>query len=388
MSRKAYWSKTWLVLMGLSIAGAMVSSSCERKPGMGINLPFRKVRAFVRQALLITSDQDLEYMDVSSDSGLVTGPPLYTRGYLPGTYTAFAVRPDGSKFYVGTDTDLLEFDSTAKLLRRIPITDFDLPGATSTRGDKTFYARTCFAGDAAATNEKIWIMAIPAIGLDDKDRVHGTAHLMEWDPSEPSEERVIYPLVLLSVQEAVPMAFDTSNRRAFFPSLGFVIDCTTGKREPLPWGVYTFADFDERWGLLLSDTLDVSTKRIARVDPDTGSLTEIADGRCAVWGSDGHIYFTRGLTQLWRCRPDGSRVEPVYAVTTDVRTRPEEPYGRPMVPRVSTERNFLAVSCAVSRPGVSHHSNVVLLFDLKLKQYRIVEGRAYDHFAWVVRPSI
>lgn len=111
----------------LAVACAVGGSACDPKQDVGMNLNFQQVPAFAHPALLITYGHNLHYMKVSTGSGFRGGADLY-RGYIPGELPpAMAVRPDGTKFYIGTDDDLVEFDSKAALVRRIPIADFQLP---------------------------------------------------------------------------------------------------------------------------------------------------------------------------------------------------------------------------------------------------------------------
>ena len=322
-----------------------------RGAAKGMQLPFKKVELMTRPALLVTYERHLKQMDVSRDAGLQRGLLIDAKQVNNAT---IAVRPDGTRFYIGADSGLLEFDGRGRLQRRIPTEQFDV-------GDRRFN------WGAAASNERLWLTALGR---------GGNSAIVDWRPTDEPGSRI-----MVSAEAPIGVAVDRASRRVYLPLAGGVIDFNIGEFRQGEWGRFEFADSDPERGVLLSGPLAFQTDEIVRFDPRTNSRQVVGTGTYAVWGPDEWVYFCVGETQLWRCKTDGSRREPVFLATTNPVRRTEESYARP--PTFDEKRTRLAWTCLV--PFKVGRLGVTVLIDLKAREYRELPGQYHGNMAWVVR---
>ncbi len=308
---------------------------------------FKEVSLFRRHSLFLTYDPEIKYMYPSLDQAFRYGDNFFGN-QTPIFGVEFAVRPDGSGFYMCARDKILEFDGEAHCLRQIAAEEFGFPKEEA-----------YFSGHAFASNTLVWFTV-----LKRNPKTDGTLGLetfiMEWKPELPPETRSISSAILGEY-----WAVDAENRKVYIPgSLIQVFDFNTQKTEVKSWGSYFFADYDKNRGLLLSQDCSRQNEKIVKVDLNTEKITEITEGSMAVWGADDFIYFRVGTTQLWRCKSDGSKREAVYCETKEFTSVENE-----IVPLVvSHDRTFLSFFHSPAyRPGPPWN---MVLFDLKNKEYR------------------
>lgn len=324
-------------------------------PERGMQLPFTEVERLSRGAVFVAYHEWLEHMDVSQDADLIKGTRL-SHGFV--LNAGIAVKPDCSGFYVATQTALLQYDTQAELVRRIPLAEFNLGGGQ-------------FSGNTAMSDNYIWLMC---------DGGPAGSAIVEWQLDKTPATRLIVP-----VEHLGHMAVDRERRRVYVPFAG-VVDFDKAKFEGAPWGMrgeYDFADFDSARGLLLSPYPFKTKKTIVRVDPVTGDRTFVTDGLYAVWGPDDWIYFCVGDTELWRCRADGSQREVVFTATDD---KIVSAAGYAMAPRFDPSRSRLAYTY-YSAVGGGKPESGILLIDFTTKEYRVLLNKYRYNVAWIVNGS-
>jgi hypothetical protein len=202
-----------------------------------------------------------------------------------------------------------------------------------------------------------------------------------WRFDQPPSERVLVP-----VRWPVRVEFDPSGRRAFIPHSATVVDFATKTTAAGGWpeDEWAHADYDPHRGLLLSNHASKPSTEpwekkwnpdIVRFELTSGQSERITTGSEAVWGPGEWVYFSVGSTQLWRCRTDGSKREPVF-----MKTR-EPQYAHSTVPVVSADGTRVAYQYAL--PGMIERSAIVLI-DFAAQEYRVLDIPCELSFAWVV----
>ena len=328
--------------------------AAARVPEPGMQLPFTEVERLSRPAVFVTYGQWLEHMDVSRDADLIKGITLFPGGVL---YAGIAVKPDGSGFYVATDTALLHCDTQAQLVKRIPLAEFELGGGG-------------FMWGTAMSNDYIWLTC------------SGGLAIVEWRLDQPPATRLMVPVTTLA-----HIAVDRERRRVYVPFAGGVVDFDKAKFEDASWGRrgdYNFADFDSARGLLLSSNLTSTTGTIVRVDLVTGGQSLVTDGAFAVWGPDDWVYFCVGDTELWRCKSDGSQREVVFTATED---KIVSAGGYAAAPCFDQSRSRLAYTCYRAVGGGGKPASGIVLIDFATQEYRLLPNKYRHNFAWVVKDS-
>ena len=327
-----------------------------RVPKPGMQLPFRKVARLGRPAAFVAYHEWLEHMDVSQDADLIKGIRL-SQGTVRNA--GIAVYPDCSGFYVGTKTALLQCDTPAKLVRRIPLPEFDLGGGE-------------FIWETAMSDDYIWLVC---------DGGPAGSAIVEWRLDKPPATRLIVP-----VEHPAHIAVDRERRRVYVPFAGGVVNFNKAKFEGASWGrrgEYYFADFDSRRGLLLSSYPAGTTRTIVHVNPVTGDRNPVTDGLFAIWGPDDWIYFCVGDTELWRCKSDGSQREVVFTATED---KVVSQAGYACAPRFDQSRSRLAYTYYSAVGGGEAVSGIVLI-DFATQEYRVLPNKYRCNVAWIVNHS-
>jgi len=357
--------KSVVVVLGILCCGIIAMTVTityfYNSQGPGMVLPFREVTAFSRpaQLIMVLMPHKAVLMNVSGNSGLsyseLHEPSRFSLqnlsdyGFFPGA--AIAVRPNGSKFYISTADQLAEYDKTGSLSHLISIAEFRVgPG------------KYIFGETVQASNERLWL------SVQSLPRRHSRHFVIEWQPGNDPNTREIGP-------EAVLWTVAPSRRQAFvFGEKTGLSDLDTNSFIEKPWNMYCFADFTEADGLLLSGVL-ASDKydRVALFDLGKDSQKDITWGAQAQWGSDGYIYFKRGSTQLWRCKPDKTKPEPVY-LATRVPRGGDSGIGNEL--KLSHDRTFLSFFYRVPHPSGEERRGLVLL-GLKNKEYTDLDSETF-----------
>ena len=360
-------------------------------PVMGY--PFKKVTRFSRPviflSLIILSEPPdgqfvkthLYYLDSSCDGRLRKGPAVHrdTVGSF-GNAGIIGIRPDGSRIYISAENKLLELDSDLNVQRRIPITAFKFnpdeikPAFKAGPNGVKFE----FARYGKASNEKLWF-AVNKVRQESTSKRY-TTFLVEWCLKDLPQTRLIGDGDF-DISDGI--AVDGHNRRVFTfgsPTME-IFNFSTQKREEPPYGTYYFIDFDKEKGLLLSKSAirhKGEKPIILKLDKLNGTRTVVTEGLCAVWGSDGYIYFSNARFDLWRCKPDGSDRGLIHSGAS----RAEEINLIHTPPKVSHDHTFLAYS-------YTHDAGKygTLLIDLKSKEYIELsrERFGYNKMAWLVK---
>ena len=162
-----------------------------------MSLDYRRVSSLSRPVVLLKVSHNLDWENLAAaDRRYADNPgiPLYS-GSVPGSPGApVAVRPDGSGFFVGTFTEIVEFDSDVNVVRRIPLVEF-FPKNPDTQA----------RGSAAASADRVWMTVhIPG------ERLAGFT--FEWNPSDPPITRRVGP-----GNPSGRIAVDPLTRRVFIP---------------------------------------------------------------------------------------------------------------------------------------------------------------------------
>jgi hypothetical protein len=279
------------------------------------------------------------------------------------------VKPDNSAFYVGTEKQLLEYDSNVTVKRRIPISEFSF-GSTDERFE--------FGGAAVASDDRLWFTVRKLQDWSQHRKSYST-FVAEWNLKEPPSRRSVGGIGWPSGGIVV----DPEKRRVY----GFsgssspveVFNFEKGQPERLFLGNWGFVDFDKKQGLLLSQTCVQNygeKAEIVRMDAEGKAKVTVTHGFTAVWGSDGYVYFCDGYKELCRCRPDGSDRQSVYiAEEGDIVPRASYP-----PPKVSCDRTLLAFD--YSLPDRAYGT---VHIDLKQEEYIEIPGAVtgYDRMAWL-----
>ncbi len=345
----------------VTVTAPVIAAAPVAKGGM--QLPFEEVARLSRPAILLANYERLEHMDVSRDAGLTKGIKLSQSG---NRNAGIAVKPDDSGFYVGTETALLQFDSQAELIKRIPLTEFNLGGAE-------------FIWGATMSDTRIWLTSIGGpTGLA----------IIEWQLDKPPATRLVVP-----VTHAVHIAVVRETRKVYIPFAGGLVDFEKAKFEQASWGKtgeYYFADFDSARGLLLSTLPQSMTRKIVRVNLLTGGQQFVTEGSYAVWGPDDWVFFCVGDTELWRCKSDGSKREVVFTATED---KIVSAAGFAVAPRFDRSRSRLAYSYystagsgepVYSAAAAAKAVSGIVLIDLETQEYRLLHDKFRINLAWLV----
>lgn len=355
--------KVILVLAGIICCGVIaVISYLHYAPALGMVMPLKEVTTFSRPAHLVISfiPYKLVLMNVSNESGVSyrelpepnqsTSKILSDYSFYPGA--AIVVCPDGSRFYVCMADVLAEYDSIGSFLRPISITEFELgPG-------KHIFGKT-----TEASNDKIWLSVE---SLPRRDSKH---FIIEWQPDKIPNTRQVGP-------QAFSWTIAPLREKVFvFGEKTGIFDLDTREFAPKSWNMYSSADFTQANGLLLSDDRpEDKYDRIAWVDLANGSEVDITWGGEAQWGPDGYIYFKRGSTQLWRCKPDEGKCEPVYLAT---RIAKGGDWGIGNELKFSHDRTFLAFFYRIPLSSGKEHRGLVLI-DLKNGEYLELDSKDFS----------
>ncbi len=312
--------------------------------------PFKKVQLMQRHAILLNVDMEIKSMDVSVDERFHHWNRLFT-----GTLSIFpppvlAVMKTQSRFFVGNNESLFEFDSGLQLIREIPLSLFNLGEGFR------------LLGHAEASEDRLWF-TIRQENPVNNGSISCRRYVVEWKVNTNPAERIVSPEVFEY------WTVDPVTRILYIPTKAslYAFDYETALLKPLSYAGYGYyIDFASGQGLLLSNATGSLTP-ILRIAPD-GNTQTICKGGLATWGSDGTIYFCRGSTQLWRCTSEGENVELVFAATAKHKNN----HGCNMGIHFSQDKTFLAFQ--YSRPSFLSHvpSQESVLIDLSQNEWRIL----------------
>jgi hypothetical protein len=312
--------------------------------------PFKKVQLMQRHAVLLNAEMELKTMDVSADERFNHRDRLFTGGFSVFPPPVLAVMKTQSRFFVGNNNSLFEFDSGLRLIREIPLSSFNLGQGF------------ILLGHAQASDDRLWF-TIRKENPVNVDSATGYRFVVEWKVDTDPAERIVSPEV------GEFWAVDPETRILYIPTTAnlYAFCYETGVLKPLPYPCFGYCvDYASGQGLLLSNAVGILSP-ILRVISD-GNTQTICNGGLAKWGPDGYIYFCIGSTQLWRCTSEGKDVELVFAGTA------KAVYNRNchMGIHFSQDKSLLAFQ--YSRPSFLSHvpSSEAILIDLTEKEWRIL----------------
>ncbi|MHC4758444.1 MAG: hypothetical protein ACYTE8_07280 [Planctomycetota bacterium] len=253
---------------------------------------------------------------------------FHGKGYLPteiqdatNEIIPFALRKKGvesgnikinttqKKYYIYKEKAIFEYDFKDNLLRQISISDLG------------FSPEDDFIHEIAeVNNDTIWIT------IYEKGKTHwkkARLAIIEWqlDRSPESRQLVQTPdvhagfidvIINPDLRHAVIINNLLSHKSKDAQNV-FVYDLNEQKyiKEFSSKGAsFAFYDFDKEKGILLSGHTPSSS--ISVLNPTNYQIKHIAVGNNARWGSDGCVYFLKGVSQIWKCNSDGTNKEPVY----------------------------------------------------------------------------
>lgn len=381
IARKPIFLALLFVLCVAAVVVWHANRRAKSRAKKGMIIPFTRVQSFSRSAALVSSyfggrpilmdvsGKDAFAHRLSRDKNPVSSLTSLANGMMGKIGpTPIAVRLDGSRLYLCLGKMLVECDASGQVLRQISIDEFDL-------GSGSFL----FARHAQASINRLWLSV-----FDLEHEIPGERYfVVEWQPDKPPGTRVVGP------RFNYWFAADPTSRKVLVSGYPTgIFDFSTKEFIEIKRGTFHFVDFDSQHGFLLSISYpsDRGDAAIIRVDAFGRSTTVLPNGMCAFWGPDDHIYFCRGETQLWRCRPDGSEVEPVYLATTN-------PIGgrrrSAALPVFSHDRTFVAYLYRVPRVFGGDIRGVVLI-DLKSNEYCELPATPffYERIAWVTKNDV
>ena len=345
---KLYVNK-WVTLVLLVVAGLLFAGGCKNNKKKIKNLPlletnaYTNVQLFTRPVTFLNGDDVLRYIHLSSDLKFNHTQQLLGHDIPISPGWPIGVLDDQSGFFVGTYTELLQFEQTGTLVRSIPIEDFDIgPG-------KYF-----LLSKIALSDDTLWISVWSTVTK--------SAQLMQWKITTPPNERKLsipfYPNVYWAV--------DKKNQRAFIPKDGVVEYSFADLSEKHVCNeYYSFVDFDPDYGLLLSHAYPNKNEWFVRKDLQTGIEQKICKGERAKWGNNGWIYFCRGNNQLWRIRHSDNLEQSVYLHSAAVNRRS----GIPSVLTFNKDKSLLSFFYWEKSFFIKNIWGLVLI-DLKNKEWR------------------
>jgi hypothetical protein len=311
--------------------------------------PFKKVQLMQRHAVLLNAEMELKTMDVSADERFHHRDRLFTGGFSVFPPPVLAVMKTQSRFFVGNNNSLFEFDSGLRLIREILLSSFNLGQGY------------ILLGHTEASNDRLWFTVRQEKPLNDGS-IAIYRCVVEWKVDTNPIERIVSPEV------GEYWAVDPETRTLYCPAPKMLLSFCfpTAAVNQLPNSGLDCVNYAAEYGLLLSNSVGFNAP-ILRVFPDGRSQT-ICNGGLATWGLNGTIYFCRGSTQLWRCTSEGENVELVFAATA----KPVNNRGCHMGIHFSQDKTFLAFQ--YSRPSFLTHvpSSEAVLIDLIEKEWRIL----------------
>jgi hypothetical protein len=221
------------------------------------------------------------------------------------------------------------------------------------------------------SNDKCWISVNRYIQMDGKWRKIALDTLLEVSLSDGLLKGVIR-----NVGEFQSVVVDGENRRAFVyrgmanPIVDIYSVDEARVVASFPLGVRageSFIDYLAGEGVVLSDGNSDPPLPMAVLRLD-GTVVPMPHGVSGWWGSDGYVYYVKGSTRIWRCRP-GGKEEPVYLGTSILRSDPVVSEG---VFHPGSDRSFMCFEYTVHsiwERNVLHVKYVML--DLKTKEYMV-----------------
>lgn len=360
-----YRIPTCVFIVLLGIAGTSAYFYFFKGPGM--LLPLTKVTGFSRKiSLLSTVDHDKVILTNYSREGYLSSRVISPQTKSIGNehrryFPSFAIRPDGSRFFIGSGEEIVEYDSCGEYVRRVAIGEFDL----EPHEDRLF-------GSIQASNSQLWLQ----LG----SFLESEYLIVEWLFDKEPGTREIVRVDLTT--ETDPFGLRSLT---FEHSGGFY---TLDAKEVVGrlWAECNVSDILASDSVLLSSDLANSRgDRISILDISKNSKRDVTWGAMARWAADGYIYFVRGSTQLWRCKP-GEKPEAVYLATRAVRGG-KECAGHELI--FNHDRTCLAfcyrvpckeISGSTPHPGGLESGNMrcgVLLIDLKNLEYMEVSAEDF-----------
>lgn len=335
--------------------------------GKGLFLKFDRVDNFSKPASIITIFRnEVSIVDVSYSKGPSLKKTLF---FDSNDFHRFrniiAACPDGSKFFIGSNDKLTEFEPSGKVIREITLSSLGFDGYQ-------------FGNQAQASNDYLWF------SIDDK--------VIEWNLHRDPNTRLIGP-------DCFVWSVDPSKRRIFLRGMEngiFSFENMLFKEKK--WDEYgLFSDFIEDKGLLFSNILAPGKGyRGIFINLDNGKSQELPWGAQAQWGSDGYIYFIRGNSQLWRYKIGQNKPEPVYLATRMPQGGKE---GSLNVLKMSYDRTLIAFYFwKPSKQVVQEYFNPnpkrygLVLIDLENHECIEISGEDIwsfiENMAWLTKPKM
>ncbi len=346
---------------------------------------FKKVNNLHAEAILLAAGSGEMVNENSSEEkimacfNVLTDHNFSKIASISPTYTTpIAVKPDNSKFYIGTKFLIYEFSGQTLTLNRVLSLD------------EFGFSRNEYSFDSflATSNDSLWF---------DITKTNNKNILIRWDEKKALKDFYVTPLSYSGPRQIASMkaecnTYGSRGRRAKCRSVYFTpepklipIDYNTKAitQRRLEW--YKFLDYSPKFGWLLSSRLfyNKETDYFIMIGKDN-KPKEMCYGIRAVWGADGYIYYIRKEKDLWRIHPETRVKELVFTPPVMLPNQ----YDYLITPVVSNDRRFLVHEYIINTKTQRYTkitTHKIIAFDLLKKQYCTVTAHgSISQFQWVI----
>lgn len=347
------------------ILALIIISSCSMSSeiNQGMNLSFEKTESFNAEINLFfkSSTDDLCRVNISAPTNVLVEQDE-KEVYLSKLLSPLVITPDGKKLFVCKPHTIIEYNSKGSFVREVKVLDFNLHKSDD-----------ILKGIIAITNNRMWIEVYNRFGLKGLNR-----YIVEWPFFKEPEIRFVGPRFYNFC------GIDKINGKAFLSPPVLIFDFHEKSYQTIDvfgdayFHNYQYVDYVSEKGLLLSKRQWEKDAEICLVSLENNSKKQINGGICAFWGIDGHIYFLKGSTQLWRYNMESQQEEPVYIATKKIHSEHRTNIKTIIdVPSFSHDRRFIIFN---PTPG-----KYTALLDLKQKQYKEYAGHAIPSHSMVLQ---
>lgn len=318
-----------------------------------INPSFQEKDTLSRPAFFITHSSYLQYLNVSTDGGFSFGPKIYDK-YIPIYNSSIEYNSYLNTIYLTAYNDIVILDIDFNIINSIPIDSF-------INGNNYF-----LDVPIQSSGQYLWFNALKII-KGNNGSIKYNIYLIEWNQGKPTNTCIKSPEIYTKQWVILP-----EFRKAIILEKNVrIMDLSTSQSITTEWSGYDRVDYDNKYGGILSHTSENSRLPIKYFNIETNTEKDLAIGNMAVWGSDGYVYYCVGTTQLWRCKTDGSKEEPVILLTK----KPIWPKSDFAVLKTGCDRTFLSwFFCMAHFSRVSEYG--IILLDLQSKEIRTLPSES------------